>query len=183
MISDAKPQNLIIVAMMVLGIFSGIGLANSALYYGGSYTMVRYLDVELANVSVGGFDPENFENSTLSLGLEFDVSVPSGTPGDAEITYFTAVVYLNGDKINYATFRRSVPLDNRALFPEYNRTFTIGSSILSEIDKALFMDAYNSDEWVFSIQLTIFYNVFDAVGESVRIIAYSWTEPPSGLPV
>ncbi len=181
MISGTKPQNLIIVITMIAGIISGIGLANSATYYGGSYAMIRYLDIELVNVSVSNFDPANITQNP-ALFMVFNVYAAPGAPGDAEITYFTAELYVNGDKINYATFRRDVPLTLRPLYPEYNETFSIGSTILEELDKQVLVDAYNSEEWVISIQLTLFYHVFESVGESVRIIAYSWNTPPAGLP-
>ncbi|MFW9980143.1 MAG: hypothetical protein ACFFEJ_18820 [Candidatus Thorarchaeota archaeon] len=181
MISDAKPQNLIIVITMIAGIISGIGLVNSASYYGGSYTMIRYLDINLVDVAVSNLDPDNITQNP-GLSMVFNVYAPPGAPGDAEITYLTAEVYVNGDKINYATFRRDIPLALRSLYPEYNQTFAIGSTILQDLDKQVLIDAYNSEEWVISIQLTLFYNVFEAVGESVRIIAYSWNTQPSGLP-
>ena len=182
MISDAKPQNIIIVITMIVGIISGIGLVTSASYYGGSYTMIRYLEIDLVDVSVSNFDPDNITQNP-ALSMRFSVNAPTGgAKGDAQITYFTAQVYINGDKINYATFKRDIPHDLQPLFPGYNETFSIGSTILQDLDKQVLIDAYNSNEWVISIQLTLFYHVFDAVGESVRIIAYSWNSPPSGLP-
>ncbi|MHA2085537.1 MAG: hypothetical protein ACXABD_17405 [Candidatus Thorarchaeota archaeon] len=52
MISNTKPQNVIVVVTLILGIVSGIGLANSASYFSGSYVIVRYLEVDLTNVRV-----------------------------------------------------------------------------------------------------------------------------------
>lgn len=181
MISDAKPQNLIIVITMIVGIISGVGLVSSATYYGGSYTMIRYLDIDLVGVSVSNFDPGNYSQNP-GLSFTFNVYAPPGAPGDAEITFFTASVHINGDELSYARFRRDVPMDLRPLYPGYNHSFALGSSILEDIDKATLFDAYDSEAWVFSIQLTLFYHVFDSVGESYRIIAYSWNEAPSGLP-
>ncbi len=181
MISDTKPQNIIIVITMIVGIISGIGLVNSASIYGGSYTMIRYLEIDLVDVQVDNLDPNNITVNP-SISMFFNVYAPPGAEGDARIKDFTAEIYVNGDKMNYANFRKSIPLDYRDLYPGYNHTYGIGSTLLSELDKQVLIDAYNSGEWVISIQLTLFYRVFDSVGDSVRIIAYSWNEAPSGLP-
>ena len=166
---------------MIAGIISGIGLINSATYYGGSYTMIRYLDIELNDVAISNFDPGNYsQNPTLSMA--FSVYAPPGAPGDARIKFFTAAIRINGDELSYTRFRKDIPLAYRDLYPEYNETFVIGSSITEDLDKATLFDAYASEEWTISITLTLFYEVFDQVGESVRIIAYSWNETPSGLP-
>ncbi len=181
MIADTKPQNIIIIITMILGIISGIGLASSAYYYSGSYTMARYLEVSLNDIRVSNLDPTN-HSIDPTLSLYFNIYSPPGAPGDVKISYLTAVVYINNDKINYENFRRDIPRDLRSLYPDYNQTFSVSATLREDADKQLLFDAYDSEEWVISVQLTIFYEVFDQVGTSVRIIAFSWDTPPSGLP-
>jgi hypothetical protein len=181
MISNAKPQNIIIVATVIVAMVSGLGLINSATYYSGTYVMIRNLRVTLEDVRVNNFQPNNYTNNPI-LSFEFNVYVPEGPPGDAQITYFSAAVYINGNQMSYTSFRKDVtPAELRYLHPGYNETYVIGSSVSENLDKALLYGAYNSSDWVFSITLTVFYHAFDAVGEEVRPIAFSWDKPPSGL--
>lgn len=183
MISNAKPQNIIIVVTLLVALVSGFGLANSATYYSGTYAMVRNLSITLEDVRVGNFLPNNYTN-TPSLFFEFNVFVPQGPPGDAQITYFTAVVSINGNQMSLSTFRKDISsAAQRSLHPGYNETYVIGSSITANRDKGYLYAAYNSSDWVFSVTLYVFYHSFDAIGEEVRTIAYSWDTPPSGLDI
>lgn len=183
MISNAKPQNIIIVVTLIVAVVSGFGLASSATYYSGTYAMVRNLSITLEDVRVGNFLPNNY-TSTPSLSFEFNVFVPQGPPGDAQITYFTAVVIINGNQMSLESFRKDISsAAQRALHPGYNESYVIGSSITSNQDKGYLYAAYNSSEWVFSVTLYVFYHSFNAVGEEVRTIAFSWNTLPSGLDV
>ncbi|MFW9953510.1 MAG: hypothetical protein ACFFD3_03075 [Candidatus Thorarchaeota archaeon] len=179
MISDIKTQNIILVATLLVGLVSAVGLASSASWYSGSYTIVRYLDIDLVDVRVANLD---LENTTVNPALLFDFKVvaPSAAAGEAELSYFTMVVHLNGEKIAYAPFRKSVPLDLRTIYPEYNQTYTIGSTIIEDLDKQILYDAATNDEWTFSLTLYVFYDVFQSVGDQVRVIAYSYQGAPSG---
>ncbi len=178
MISDTKPQNILIIATIVVGLISGLGLASSAAWYSGSYSIVRYLDIELTEVRVGNF---GFDN--MSLSAQFNVQAPAVSTGEAQITFFGMSVYLNGESFRYTTFQKSVPTELRTVYPAYNETFRIGSTILSEIDRQIILDASESGEWVFSMTLTVFYDIFDSPGDQVRQIAYSYNGTPIGVDV
>ncbi|MHA2424314.1 MAG: hypothetical protein ACXAEF_05970 [Candidatus Thorarchaeota archaeon] len=180
MISDQKPQNIIFVITMIIGLVSAASLASSAAYYSGSYSIVRYLDIDMTEIRVSNFDPDNITQNPI-MNVYFNVEAPPAQTGEAQLTYFTMSLYLNGDKFSYTSFRRNVPLDLRTLYPEYNETFRIGSTILEPEDKQILHDAYDSDEWVFSITLTVFYDIFDSPGDQVRIIAYSYNGMPNGI--
>ncbi|MDF1540819.1 MAG: hypothetical protein P1Q69_18120 [Candidatus Thorarchaeota archaeon] len=178
MISDTKPQNILIVATIVIGLISGFGLASSAAWYSGSYSIVRYLEVDMTEIRVGNFGLEN-----MSLTVTFKVEAPSIQTGEAQITFFRMVVYLNGESFSYTTFQRSVPLELRTVTPAYNHTFGVGSTILSEIDRQIILDASAAEEWVFSVGLTVFYDIFESPGDQVRQIAYSYNGTPLGVPL
>ncbi len=180
MISDSKPQNIIFIIAMILGLLSAAGLASSAAYYSGSYSIIRYLDIDMIDVRVVNFDPEN---TTINPALIFDFNVqaPPAQSGEAKLTFFTMSVKLNGDKFSYTPFRRDVHRDLRTLYPNYNETFSIGSTITVDQDKQTLYDAYSNDEWVFSITLTVFYDIFDSPRDQVRIIAFSYNGVPTGI--
>ena len=180
MISDQKPQNIIFIITMIIGLISATSLATNAAYYSGSYAIVRYLDIDMVDIRVNNFDPEN---TTINPGLtvDFKVEAPATQTGEARLTYLTMSIYLNGDKFSYTAFRRDIPAALRTLTPSYNETFYVGSTITVDQDKQLLYDAYENDEWVFSITLTVFYDIFDSPGDQVRIIAYSYNGLPSGI--
>jgi len=176
MISDSKPQNILLITTLIIGLISGVGLASNAAWYSGSYSIVRYLDVDMTDIRVANYNLPN-----MSLSVYFNVEAPAVQTGEAKLTYFTMSVYINGNKLSYTTFRKSVPLDLRTIYPAYNETFRIGSTIASETDQQLIIDAAESGEWVFSIRLTIFYDIFDSPGDQVRVVAYSYNGEPSGI--
>ncbi|MFW9848440.1 MAG: hypothetical protein ACFFF4_04825 [Candidatus Thorarchaeota archaeon] len=180
MISDQKPQNIIFVITMILGIVSAAGLTTSAAYYSGSYAIVRYLEITKTDLRVAGFDPDNHTVNPALL-VDFNVKAPPAQTGEAKLTYFTMSVHLNGESFKYTTLRKNIPLEHRTLYPNYNENFTVGSTITSESDKQLLYDAYENDEWVFAITLTVFYDIFDSPGVQVRVIAYSHIGPPTGI--
>ncbi len=180
MISDNKPQNIIFVITMIIGLVSAASLVTSAAYYSGSYSIVRYLEIDMVDVRVGNFDPDNFTVNPYLIA-DFHVQAPPAQTGEAQLTYFTMSVYLNGEKISYTSFRKNVPLDLRTLYPNYNETFAVGSTITVDQDKQMIHDAYQSEEWVFSFTLTVFYDIFDSPGDQVRIISYSYNGLPSGI--
>ncbi len=173
MISDTKPQNLIVVIMIVLGVVSGFGLATTANYYGGSYVIVSFLEVDLEEIRVTNVD---IENVTINprVALDFSFLAPEASSGEARLDYLTVSVYLNGDKFNYVTFRRDIPSDRKTLTSGYNETFTVQNTVTVINDKWLLYNATVNDEWVFAVTLTMFWRVFNARAPSVRIIAFSY---------
>lgn len=173
MISDTKPQNIIVVVTIIMGIISGVGIVTTANFYGGSYVIVKYLDVDLEEVRVSNLDPTN-TTINPSIQLDFSIVAPQTAAGEAYLSYFTASVFLNGDKFSYTTFRRSIPSEHRTVTPGYNKTFTVRSSVTEILDKYTLYNASVDGEWTWGISLTIFYDVFDSPGDQVRVLAFSY---------
>jgi len=173
MISKTKPQNFIVVVTLILGLVSGIGLASTASYYSGSYVIVSYLQIDLDEVRVANVDPTN-TSINPSIALDFSFVAPETSDGEATVTYLVATVYINGDKMNYASFRKNIPSASRAITSGYNKLFTVSSSIIEMEDKNVLYNASADGDWTFSITLTVFYHVFNSPAESVRIIPFSY---------
>ncbi|MCF2136243.1 MAG: hypothetical protein K9W43_03300 [Candidatus Thorarchaeota archaeon] len=172
MISDAKTQNIIIVSMIIVSVISGISLYTSASYYGGSYVMVTYLDVNLESVRISNFDPTNHSlNPRLTLDFRFEA--PMTLNGDATLSFLLATVFLNNESITYSAFRLNVPSEKRALHPGYNESFILSSEINDNLDKAIFFNASESGQWIFSIRLIISYHVFKSTVDSHRIMLFA----------
>ena len=173
MISKTKPQNLIVVVTIIIGLVSGIGLASSASYYNGSYLIIQNLQINLEEIRVTNLDPTN-TSIDPEIALDFSFVAPETSDGEATITYLLATVYLNGDKMNYASFRRNIQSASRAITSGYNKTFTLSSTISELDDKYVLYNATADGDWTFSVTLTVFYHVFNAPAESVRIIPFSY---------
>ena len=172
MISDTKPQNLIVVITIIAGIIGATTLYSSASYYGGSYVLVQRLNVELTEIRLGHFDPSN-ESIDPSISAYFRFEAPETIGGKTRIYSLTVSIYLNGESFDYASFRRIIPLEDRLVTSGYNKTFSVGDTIDSEIDKQIIFDAYAAEEWTFSVTLRLFYIVFESPAQSVRILTFS----------
>ncbi|MHA1636903.1 MAG: hypothetical protein ACTSUO_10195 [Candidatus Thorarchaeota archaeon] len=174
MISGKKAQNVIVIVMLVLGLFSGINLIGSATEYSGSYLIASYLHVELDEIRLTNYDPENVSINP-GLYLDFSFQAPTTIAGQATITFLKAAVFLNGDHISYAVFARSIPEDQRLMTSGYNASFTLSSGITAIEDKWTLLNATADGEWVYSVRLTYFYYIFDARADSVRQINFAYT--------
>ena len=128
MISDTKVQNVIVIIMLVLGLFSGINLVGSATEYSGSYLIASYLQVELEEIRLTNYDPEDSSLNPV-LAMDFSFQAPTTEAGQATLTFLSVAVYLNGDYINYATFKKNIPEEQQSMTSGYNATFTVSSSI------------------------------------------------------
>ena len=173
MIADTKTQNIILVATLILGIVSGLGLATSSSYFAGSYGLVSNLEVNLLEVRITALDPTN-ESINPRITLVFNVKAPPGSAGDALLTFLRARVTLNEQLFVYTQtqWRKNIPVADQPLYPGYDTNFTMGETIYTLSDKQILYDAYDSDEWTFSIRLTVVYNVFGAEA-SPRYITFS----------
>jgi len=156
MISKTKPQNFIVLVTLIL-----------------SYVIISYLQIDLEEIRVTNLDPTN-TSINPSIALDFSFVAPETSDGEATVTYLLATVYINGDKMNYASFRRNIQRDYRAITSGYNRIFTVSSSIPEMEDKNVLYNASADGDWTFSITLTVFYHVFNSPAESVRIIPFSY---------
>ena len=173
MISDTKPQNVIVVVTLILGIMSGIGLANSASYYSGSFVIVRYLDVSLDDVRVTNVDPTN-ETINPALYLDFNIKAPNASSGESRITFLTLSVFLNREHFQYAVFRKSISLDHQTILPGYDRTFTISSTVYELLDKQILYNATLNNEWIFSISMNMWYSVAQSDVDQLRQLSFSY---------
>jgi len=173
MIADTKTQNIIVVATLILGIVSGLGLATSSSYFIGSYSLVTNLEFNLLEVRISGLDPTN-ESINPRITLVFNANVSGGSAGDASIKYFRVQVTLNDEPFLYTQtqWRKNVPLADQLLYPGYNKNFTMGETLYELADKQILYDAENYGNWTFSILLVVSYSVFgDAT--SFRYIPFS----------
>ncbi|MGV9168491.1 MAG: hypothetical protein ACOC38_00950 [Promethearchaeia archaeon] len=172
MISSERSQNAIMAITLIIGVLSGVSLAGSSAYYSGSYLMVRYLEVDLLRIKAQNLQPEN-ETVNPSLTLSFNMQVPDVLSGKASVTFLRASVYLNGDSFDYTLFRKRLSMDDRELFPGYDKNHTIGSTITVDSDKEILYNAYEESNWTFSVVLTIFYHTFDSDASEVRVVSFS----------
>ena len=172
MIADTKTQNIIVVATLILGIVSGLGLATSSSYFAGSYSLVANLELTILEVRITGLDLAN-ESINPRITLVFNANVSTGSAGDASITYFRVQVELNERPFLYTQqWRKNIPLVDQPLYPGYNRNFTVGETIYELLDKQILYDAENSGDWTFDILLVLAYDVFGAAA-SPRYISFS----------
>ncbi|MFO7835404.1 MAG: hypothetical protein R6V83_02025 [Candidatus Thorarchaeota archaeon] len=172
MISSERSQNAIMAITLIIGVLSGVSLAGSSAYYSGSYLMVRYLEVDLLGIKAQNLQLEN-ETVNPSLTLSFNMQVPDGLSGKASVTFLRASVYLNGESFDYTFFRKRLSMEDRELFPGYDKNHTIGSTITVDSDKEILYNAYEESNWTFSVVLTIFYHTFDSDASEVRVVSFS----------
>ena len=173
MIADTKTQNIIVVATLILGIVSGLGLATTSSYFAGSYSLVTNLEFDLLEVRITGLDPTN-ESINPRITLVFNAKVPTGSAGEASFTYFRVQVELNEMEFLYTqtSWRKSIPVVDQPLYPGYDKNFTVGETMYVIDDKQILYDAEDSGDWTFSILLVISYSVFDTAS-TARDIAFS----------
>jgi len=173
MIADTKTQNIIVVATLILGIVSGLGLATSSSYFAGSYALVTNLKFDLLELRITGLDPTN-ESINPRITLVFNVKAPTGYFGDASFSFFWASVALNNKSFIYSQtqWRKNIPAVDQHLYSGYDKNFTIGETLTALDDKQILYDAEASDAWIFSIVLHVSYRIFDT-RVSFRDITFS----------
>ncbi|TFF92783.1 hypothetical protein EU546_07155 [Candidatus Thorarchaeota archaeon] len=174
MISDTKPQNAIVVITLIAAIISAMSLYSTASYYSGSYVLVQKLDVELVEIRLGNFHPEN-ETINPSVAADFQFVAPATGSGTTRLYSLTVSIYLNGESFDYSYFRKIIPLEDRLVTSGYNKTFTVSSTIDSEIDKQLIFDAYSSGDWTWTSTMRLFYIVFESPAQSVRVLTFTYS--------
>jgi len=174
MIADTKTQNIIVVATLILGIVSGLGLATSSSYFAASYTLVTNLEFDLLEVRITALDPTN-ESINPRITLTFNVNAPSGSGGDAALTFLRAWVTLNEQPFVYTQtqWRKNIPFADQSLYEGYDKNYTMGETIYTLSDKQILYDAADSGNWTFSILLAIAYDVFGSEA-SPRYITFPY---------
>jgi len=163
MIADTKTQNIIVVATLILGIVSGLGLVTSSSYFAGSVALVTNLEFDLLEVRITSLDPTN-ESINPHITLVFNIKAPMGDIGDASLSFLRASVTLNEEPFIYAQtqWRKNIPEVDQHLYPGYDKNFTMGETLSVLTDKQILYDAEASDAWTFSIVLYVSYRIFDA---------------------
>ncbi len=174
MISDEKPQNIIMIVTLLVGIISATSLVNSTAYYTGTIYMVRYLDIELEEIRINGIDLDN-RSTDISMKLVFNFQVPEGYDGRVRLTTIASEVILNSDELSYTVFRKYIPAENGWLTPDYNRNFTISAVLDSPIDRNTLYNATVDESWNFSVVFRYFYLTFGSTADDVNIRLYNST--------
>lgn len=173
MIESERNQNIIIVAAIIMGIISsGIIVANAS-FYSGSYALAHYVEVDLLEIRLARFDPSN---ESLVPGLYFTLNFKSTVEatGDAFLTSFNVLVWLNRESIRYSVFSVVIPFDQRALQTGYDYNYTASSSILEKSDMDILSNAYSSDNWTWSVTVRYAYCVFHPENYGYRDISFSY---------
>ena len=173
MITDTKPQNIIVVTTLIIAIVSGVGLISSTSYYSGSCILVMFLDVELEDIHLSHYDPSN-ESINPRLSMIFNIQAPETANGEVSLNMLMVKIHLNGGSIKYTNFKRTVPLESRTVTSGYNNTFSVGSTIAELLDKEVLYNATDYNEWNFIIDLTLSYTTFDSAIVSFRKLTYSF---------
>jgi len=172
MIESTKTQNAIVVATILIGVFSGVGLVSSTSFYSGSINVVASLDIDLQDILIANLDPTN-ESVNPALVMVFSVKAPQTGTGQMTLTFLRASVNLNNESLSYTSFQNFIVLKDRSVTPGYDRNLTVGSTILSLQDKQLLYNASEKVQWTFSITLFVFYHVFQSRAEEVRILVFA----------
>ena len=172
MISNDKPQNVIIVMTIIIALMSSISLMSSASYYGGSIVLAQNIDVSLVAVNVVNPEPSNETNPSLSFVFNFRALQTAN--GEATLVFMQAEIYLNQQKFNYSSFSRNFPSADNTVVPGFNMNFSLGATIREPIDAQIIYDAFATDTWTFSIVFHFSYHVFDARADSRRTMVFTW---------
>ena len=172
MIDSERTQNIIVVLTIMISLISLVGLASSSAYYSGSYQIIRDLEIDLVDVQVTNVDPAN-ETVNPIVRAVFSVIAPQAASGKATITFLRCEIHVNGESFDYATFRRAIRFDEGVVTSGYNETFSVGSTIAQMADKQILYNASLEDSWTFSITLFVFYHMFEARGEDVRVLIFT----------
>ena len=172
MISNDKPQNVVIVMTIIVALISSISLMSSASFYGGSIVMVQNLEVDLVAVNVVNPEPSNETNPSLSFVFNF--RAPQTANGEATLVFMQAEIYLNLQKFLYSSFSRNFPSTDNTVVPGFNMNFSLGSTIREPIDAQIIYDAFANDTWTFSIVFHFSYHVFNARADTRRSMVFAW---------
>jgi hypothetical protein len=172
MIENERTQNILVVITIIVSLVSVVGLMSSSSYYGGSYMIIQNLEIDLDDVYVSNVVPTN-TSINPSVSVAFSVEAPEAAAGKATITYMRAQIFLNGESFQYAEFRRAIGYEDGVVTSGYNKTFSVGSTITQMQDKEILYNASLEDNWTFSITLTMWYHMFEARGEDIRVLVFA----------
>jgi hypothetical protein len=171
MISSTKSQNLIVISMTVIGLICGASLVLNTSYYTGSYTISRYVTVSLQDIQIAHLDPSN-ETVNPGLSMIFNVKAPDNANGMMTLKDLSATVSLNEQPFLYATFKNYIPVSDQSVTAGYNMSFTLGSTVTDLLDKQILYNASLSDNWTFTVTLSMEYYLFQSGARSWRYLIF-----------
>jgi len=137
--------------------------------------MVRYMDINLEEISISGLDINN-KSTDILMRLVFNFQIPDTSTGSVRLTYIAAQVIVIiddvADELSYTVFRRDISRQDGQLTPNFNRNFTIYGPITDSTDRNTLYNASVADSWNFSIELRYFYQSFGSTADDVNIRLY-----------
>jgi hypothetical protein len=168
MIASERTQNIIVVTVILVAIFSSGLLINNATYYGGSYSLAGKLEVQLLEVKVTNIDHTN-TSIYPTISLTFNLHTSSQYEGNVRITFMGASIRLNDDLLSYTSVSYIPPIPQQYLTPQFDRNYTLsntadeGSGDLYP-DRATILAADTLGTWNWDIQYRYSFIVFDQPG-------------------
>lgn len=174
MISSERSQNIIIAITIIAAVVSSGFLVSNSNYYTGSYALVGQMNVDIVKTEVSSIDPGN---ETIFPRIVFTVNLrtTSATEGNVRVNFLGGEATLNGDLLSYTSLARSIPFDNQALYPDYDRNFTL-RGVTAASDRDAVIDAYQTDTWQWLVTLRYSFYIFDEYGSiTFRFLEYNYT--------
>ncbi|MGY5876037.1 MAG: hypothetical protein RTU30_09845 [Candidatus Thorarchaeota archaeon] len=174
MISDTKPQNIILALALIAGVLSAFSMANTAGYYTGTVYLIENMDVEFQGVRLTNFDSTN-RSVIPTLRLDFRFFCNATQNGSVVLTTIGAEVHVNSDILSYTSFYKN-QVNNPELYAGYNQSHSLIAQLNEEVDRNTVFDAYESGTWSISIVFRYFYVMFNSPSDSFDIKVYDTSE-------
>ncbi|MFW9956485.1 MAG: hypothetical protein ACFFCT_00320 [Candidatus Odinarchaeota archaeon] len=171
MIASERPQNFIIIAMIITTVISSGFIIGNAQYYGGSYILAGQLEVNLVDIQVSNVNTTD-ETEDPSLVLSFNLAIPAQADGNVRITFFGATVWLNNDLLSLTSFSLTPALADQYLYSNFDRNIAMSQTASSTSDRQTIIDAYLTSSWTWNVTLRYSFIVFD----EPNTIMWRWFE-------
>ncbi len=171
MISDTKPQNIILALAIIVGVLSGVSITNTAGYYTGTVYLVENMDVDFQGVRLSNFDPTN-RSVIPVMRLDFRFYCNATQNGSVVLTTIGAEVHVNEDLLSYTSFYKA-QVDNKELYAGYNQSHSLIARLEEEVDRDAVFDAYESGTWQISIVFRFFYVMFNSASDAFDMKVYN----------
>lgn len=174
MISSERSQNIIVAITIIAAVVSSGFLVSNSNYYTGSYELVGRMSVDIVKTQVSNIDPAN-ETIFPRIVLTVNLRTTSATEGSVRVNFLGGEVTLNGDLLSYTVFSRRIPMDSQALYPDYEKNFTL-IGLADADDRDAVFDAFQTDTWHWYVTLRYSFYIFDEYGSiSFRFLTYNYT--------
>jgi len=147
-------------------------LVSTTSFYTGSGIIIQHLDFDLEDILIYSLDPTN-ESVNPVLALVFNVRAPQVASGEVHMTFLWAEVYVNGESLDYASFRRAITGAQSVLTAGYANNITVSSTVTELPDKLILYNASNTGEWVFVVRVTVSYRLFDSRAGDDFVLIFS----------